>query len=266
MTGVHGPNDKLTDYESNPSYERRVVVFYDVLGWRSHIDRASMDPAKIGGLRRLILQHSRTIKLRTHLELRASTFSDNVVITRPVDGRVWELIAQVAMFQIASAINGFLLRGGITIGDVVHDDEVVFGPGLNRAYELESTLAKYPRILLDRDHIEEYGKLGDLPVSEDGVLFLDPFRVEFVEYIKTGKIAVDEDTLRAAGLPFITDKSIWDFGGEQVIGLVLDSFKSQIRAPIADEPYEKLAWLYDRLADQLGVPPASSYPRTETHT
>lgn len=260
MSNASDVSDRLADFAKNPAYERRVVIFYDVLGWRSHIAWAGADPEKIGDLRRLILQHSRTMRLRTHLEVRVSTFSDNVVITQEVSKKTWMLIAQMALFQVASAIHGFLLRGGITIGSVVHDDEAVFGPGLNRAYELESQIAKFPRFVLDPTCIAEFGDLGDLRIEEDGVQFLDPFRLEFIEYIKQGELAVTEEALRAAGLP-VTKPSATDFGNEQVLKLMLNSLKPQIRAPLDDKDWEKVAWLYDRLADQLGVPPARSYPR-----
>jgi len=227
MSDIAALSERLIDYEKNPPYERRAVIFYDVLGWRSHIDWAGADATKIGDLRRLILQHSRTLRLRTNLEVRVSTFSDNVVITQAVSDKTWMLIAQMALFQIASAINGFLLGGGITVGPVVHDDEVVFGPGLNRAYELESRIAKFPRFALDPSCVDELGNLGDLPVLEDGVLFLDPFRLEFIEYIKRGKIAVTEDALHAAGLPFRTPRAL-DFRNDDVLKLMLDSLKPQI--------------------------------------
>lgn len=51
--------EKLEDFYRNPSYERRVVVFYDVLGWRSKIETAGAEPKEIGELRRLVLLHSR---------------------------------------------------------------------------------------------------------------------------------------------------------------------------------------------------------------
>jgi hypothetical protein len=130
--------DKLNDFLENPPYDRKVVVFYDVLGWRNHILRAGNDPQRIGDLRRLILQHVRSLPLRINLNLTVSTFSDNIVISQPVCEQTPRLITQLAMLQIAAAMGGFLLRGGVTIGEIVHDDECVFGPGLNRAYELES--------------------------------------------------------------------------------------------------------------------------------
>jgi hypothetical protein len=253
---------RLADYHRNPPYERRVVIFYDVLGWRSHIARAGSDRERIGDLRRLILQHVRTMRLRSNLNISVSTFSDNVVISQPVCPETVTLIAHLAINQIASALRGFLLRGGITIGDIVHDDETVFGPGLNRAYELESKIARFPRFVLDPTALAELGNLGELPVREDGVVFLDPFRLEFIQYIKEGTPAVSRDELLRAGLPYSKDNTVFTKAwNDQVLGMILDSLKPQIRAPIDDEVWTKLAWVYDRIAPQLGVPPSRSYPR-----
>jgi hypothetical protein len=214
-------------------------------------------------LRRLILQHVRTMRLRTNWKISVSTFSDNVVISQPICAETIALIAHMAITQIASSMKGFLLRGGITIGDIVHDEEAVFGPGLNRAYELESEVARYPRFVIDREAFPHLGNLGDLPVDDNGIIFLDPFRLEFIQYIREGKLAVSREELLEAGLPYPKNsKSILETANNhQVLTIILDALKPQIRAPIEDEVYEKIAWLYDRLAPQLGVPPSSSYPR-----
>ncbi len=82
----------------------------------------------------------------------------------------------MAFYQIAAAMQGFLLRGGITVGQIIHDDECVFGPGLNRAYELESKIATYPRFVLDAELLTQFGNIGDLAVRENGVVFLDSFQ------------------------------------------------------------------------------------------
>ena len=64
------------------TYERRVVVFYDVLGWRSHIRRAGNKASDVSLLRRLILKTTRATRIEKGLDLRVSTFSDNVVISQ----------------------------------------------------------------------------------------------------------------------------------------------------------------------------------------
>ena len=53
-------------------------------------------------------------------------------------------------------IEGVLIRGGMCIGEMlVADEGIVFGPGLVKAYDLESKYAVHPRIVIDRDLIND---------------------------------------------------------------------------------------------------------------
>lgn len=85
---------------------------------------------------------------------RVVTFSDNVAAALPLDSREsdgglgWQVLA-AGSFQLNLAFNGFLARGGITIGPVYADDNTVLGQALVRAYELESKVAQFPRVVLD---------------------------------------------------------------------------------------------------------------------
>ena len=253
-------SEKLKDFHHEPSYERRVVIFYDVLGWRSRITEAGNRVEELGNLRRLILRHTRSLPLRPIHGLRFSTFSDNIVITQKASEETPRLFMQMAFLQVAAAMQGFLLRGGITVGEIIHDDECVFGPGLNRAYELENKVAVYPRFVLDPNVVSEFGFIEDLAVVEDDVLFLDPFRSGFIAYMKEQHVFLDKQTAIDAGLP-APENSLPKYGNEQILGVILDKLKPQIRGPLGDREWAKIAWLYDRIAAQLGVPPASSYPR-----
>ncbi|WP_293721813.1 hypothetical protein [Phascolarctobacterium succinatutens] len=47
------------------------------------------------------------------------------------------------------------MRGGLTYGQLYHKGDICFGPAMNRAYELESKIAKYPRIIVDELLINE---------------------------------------------------------------------------------------------------------------
>lgn len=49
--------------------------------------------------------------------------------------------------------HNILLRGALTIGEIYHDENMVFGPAMVEAYELESKVAEFPRIIL-HDKIE----------------------------------------------------------------------------------------------------------------
>jgi hypothetical protein len=94
------------------------------------------------------------------LKTRITTFSDNAVISEPVEGPNFHLLLfRLGYMQVIASWSGLLIRGAVTIGDIVHDDSIVFGPALNRAYELESQQAIYPRIILDPDIGDGFGKL-----------------------------------------------------------------------------------------------------------
>jgi hypothetical protein len=94
------------------------------------------------------------------LKTRITTFSDNAVVSEPVEGPNFHLLLfRLGYMQVIASWSGLLIRGAVTIGDIVHDDSIVFGPALNRAYELESQQAIYPRIILDPDIGDGFGKL-----------------------------------------------------------------------------------------------------------
>ena len=73
-------------------------------------------------------------------------------------------------------------RGGVAIGDIYHDDEAVFGPGLVRAYDIESNVAKFPRIVVDQEVLDTCGPISGFNVFEDGLHFLDPFTTDFIRF------------------------------------------------------------------------------------
>ncbi len=250
---------QVADLLRDVSYERRVVIFYDVLGWQNHIKRAAKKREDVGLLRRVVLKMVRAPHLKKDLEIKVSTFSDNVVISQKPGPNTPMLLMQLAIWQLGAAINGFLLRGGVTVGDVIHEDEIVFGPGLNRAYYLESKIARYPRFVLDPNCINEFGNFGDLCETEEGVTFINPFRLAFCEHLR-GATYESGEALAKAGLP--TPQSAYkNFSNEMILHMIVDSLNSQIRVPINDKDFAKVAWLYDRLAKPMGLPPSSTYPR-----
>lgn len=58
-------------------------------------------------------------------------------------------IFYIAERQFQMAMRGWFLRGAISIGPLAAGDGVIFGPALVRAYQLENTVAGYPRIVID---------------------------------------------------------------------------------------------------------------------
>jgi hypothetical protein len=240
-------------------YERRVVAFYDILGWRSHIKRAARKVDEIGVLRRLILKTARAPRLDKGLDLKVSTFSDNVVISQIQGTNTPQLLMQLATWQLGAAINGFLLRGGVTVGDLLHEDEAVFGPGLNRAYYLESKIATYPRVVLDPLYMDEFGDLGSLCETEHSVCFINPFRMAFCEQLRSATYHTQKE-LTKGGLPI--PRGVYAaLSNEQILSQVADSLGAQMKEPMTWKDFRKVAWVYDRVAKQVGWPLSNTFTR-----
>ena len=120
-------------------YECRIVSFFDTLGWRNQIQEAGTDPryiARLASVPRMfaatVLEFSKSVP-----GAQLTAFSDNVIVSVPYspDRLQWSLEG-LSKLQLGLAFAGFWVRGATTVGDLVHDDSVVFGPALNRAYEL----------------------------------------------------------------------------------------------------------------------------------
>ena len=62
---------------------------------------------------------------------------------------VFYLLTDVTFAIIDLAIKGFIVRGAITLGKLIHTNKYLVGPAMIHAYELESKVAKYPRVLVD---------------------------------------------------------------------------------------------------------------------
>jgi hypothetical protein len=226
--------ERLQDFLVNPSYEVRAVVFYDFLGWRSKIAEAGNDPEKIGQLRRMILRHTRSlggIVQHAWPGVRFSTFSDNIVVTCEAKREaVSRLIIMLAGFQLVSLVDRFLVRGGFTVGPIHHDSVSVFGPALNRAYELESEVANVPRIVVD-DRVRDIVGLDYFLInSNEDVCFIDPFTMRFMHLITDLEDDVGEkDIFSTLGMPATGGLTVKAMSPDQFFGTPLNALKPLIR-------------------------------------
>jgi hypothetical protein len=134
----------------SPKYERRLVLFIDFLGFKEVVAGTKGDPQ---ALKRLIaaLDTVGDIDVETIKSQQVTQFSDSIVVSYRVDevsGVFW-LLDTMANIIVNLAGRGFLLRGAVTVGELYHTSEHVVGPAMVAAYELESKIAKYPRVIID---------------------------------------------------------------------------------------------------------------------
>lgn len=146
---------------SRNAYEQRVVAYADILGWRNACNNISKFP-RLRTAAQAIADHARnfssgvkeTLKgtvgaspavVEQHGAVEFSFFSDNFAISVP-PGQAELLFTILAWVSRRLLHAGFLVRGGIALGYLHHDPNVIFGPALIEAVELERE-AIYPRLL-----------------------------------------------------------------------------------------------------------------------
>lgn len=200
------------------SYERRIVCFIDILGF-SNIVKGTVTSGIRGasGLRNICgalnmlddfrLTMSEAMKAK---DVRTTQFSDSVVISFPwneEDNSIVSAILLIKTYQVFLIMHhGVLLRGGITVGDIIHNEKLIVGPAMIDAYTLESKCAITPRIIIDSQVVPLFEKAFDrcrnnshsidttlINKDDDDRYFIDYFN--FSERNRTGCVCYYNDYL-----------------------------------------------------------------------
>lgn len=175
--------------------EKHLVGYVDILGTKDVIKKKSSDAA-LNSIYRCYLTALDWVKIlnpTTDIPFKVKIFSDNIIVALSsdyyIEGENHPAIAFNRMTTLLSALqrllldNDILCRGAITFDNLFIDDVMVWGPALVEAYELESKIAVYPRIILS-ETLKDWNnllntKVGDLfdmnNIKEDydGQLFIN---------------------------------------------------------------------------------------------
>ncbi len=141
-------------------------------------------------------------------EPKVDIFSDNIILSNEIiEGKEESAFISIAFFsallQMNMWVNNLLVRGGISCGNFFSDERMIWGNALVRAYNLESQIAIYPRIIVEPEIAKimksmtksEKGKL--LCEDFDGIYFVDPFGIKQKEIgLYLIKKFIDDNTIR----------------------------------------------------------------------
>lgn len=186
------------------NFQWSITVFFDILGYKEMAKSAAA--AADGGvefLNRLVDGLSAAqaeVRDWTGEDARWTSFTDCVVVGLPIfqdgEGTLGNALLMCAYVQLELVRRGFFVRGGVDAGMLHMDDVAVFGQSLVAAYEAESIVAVYPRIVLTQNacnlmdrHLKSYGRIAHSPQNRS--ILCDRDDVRFVDYLSTA--AWDED-------------------------------------------------------------------------
>ena len=194
------------------AYETKetVVAFIDVLG-----ATAKMYEDEDKALSIVHNVYNEALKLHKHLfdleknknaKLKVNIFSDNIVISAETFSENQYLVfravvAFAAIIQYKFLASGYLVRGGISMGNFFVDDTMLWGTALVDSYKLESSIAIYPRIVIHPKVIATLG-IATNP-SKQRFLMQDLDGLFFVDYLN--KDLYGEEQLVLFVLAFIAD-------------------------------------------------------------
>jgi len=186
--------------EAQYSYQSRIVCFIDILGFANRVKQTIKNTEESKQLLdstyralaffaecKTILMDNAKVK-----DMQITQFSDSIVISFPSENGsdLYLSLALIKYIQVSVLREfGILLRGGIVIGDLIHNDKILVGPAMIAAYDIESKCAFSPRIVLDpkvayrflgiRKNIEQEDKKRNIVHKDlDDTSYIDYFNID----------------------------------------------------------------------------------------
>jgi hypothetical protein len=169
-------------------YEERYCAFIDILGFRGLIDRLNEGATPLQALRELLSKvHNppqANVSALPRSDFRAQSISDAVAFSAACNAAgLGAVIHSVNRLAVDLLQQGFLIRGAIVKDLLYHDEKTVFGQALVRAYQLESTVVRFPRVMVTREVGDDLRAIDDgksfeqlLRRSDDGPMFVHVLR------------------------------------------------------------------------------------------
>lgn len=132
-------------------YEKRLTLFIDFLGFKEKVQSTETDSEALNHLVKALNSAADTANIGNDEDFQATQFSDCIAISYKFEtpDALFEIVNKLSLIVVSIAERGYLIRGGLTYGYLLHTEKNVVGPAMNRAYFLESKVAKAPRVILD---------------------------------------------------------------------------------------------------------------------
>ena len=136
----------------SPDYKQRYVAYLDVLGFSSFVEWIDQHPENRASVHSVITKLRNTLVKNPHRGAFMFTqFSDCVVLSADRTAEGLAAVIHGALILHRNLLgDGFLLRGGIAVGNLTHTDDAIFGLGFLKAYAFDKS-GSPPRIALSSD-------------------------------------------------------------------------------------------------------------------
>jgi hypothetical protein len=142
---------------SNGPYADRITTFIDILAFTRDVASLPTRPALIPSIEAVLSKlrncqsniDDKRAKDGVRHDARMTCFSDSIVLSFAAQsGAAMRALAHAAFIGHVLLRHGYLPRGAITVGKLVHTDKIIFGDALIHAADEEKNRVITPRIAL----------------------------------------------------------------------------------------------------------------------
>jgi hypothetical protein len=199
-------------------YQKTLLTYIDIMGFRKMIAESQKDPTKINVILDILkktreqtaITYKKIVTTRTSIDaMEARNFSDLILRVTPLGLGTVNMKQAISMeCLILTSIqcelflkSGILLRGGMCVDDLYFENDIVFGPALVNAYELENTIAVFPRIIVDRQSFMLHRDEMELAIGvflqrgDDGAYFIDYLYSVYINALALSEFKTHETQL-----------------------------------------------------------------------
>jgi hypothetical protein len=173
---------------ADPAYEERYCAFVDILGFGRLIKQLDQGNTPFQALQQLLTKVHNPPQTNAgasqEADFRAQSISDAVALSAATNVRgIDAVLHSINQLAVDLLTQGFFIRGAIVKDKLYHDNKMVFGKALVRAYRLETSIVRYPRVMVTREVVADVRATSDKSVSwllrrsDDGPMFLHVLRV-----------------------------------------------------------------------------------------
>jgi hypothetical protein len=224
-----------------PQLRPSVAAHLDILGYSDYISELFKDgkgEKELVRLRNALDEAYQDLKARPNkqifsdkLRFQVRSFTDNLFIGYPIPehddawGVLRTVVDYIGHLQMTLALDGYFIRGAISVGDLYVDEDIVFGPALMEAVRAEKQLAVFPRVVLCDSAEEPFQaeledkKVLNVLIDSDRRVFIDylnasvmiaqPGGPVFTEFLEGHKTTIVAKLEQFTNKPYIRAKYEW---------------------------------------------------------
>lgn len=181
-------------------YTEKIILFMDILGFRNLVEQKSAEEIK--SILKFIYKFLEDDPLPNY---QISHFSDSVILSfeLPKNENMAGLLSILRLLIVCLLqMHNILIRGGMCKGTIYHTNEMVFGPGVTQAYVMESKIAIFPRIIVDKCIVDAFHNWNNKADPQKGEAQLDDFfeldsdRNYIFNYLNCAEIDIYKETIK----------------------------------------------------------------------